>query len=174
MWRALLLCAPDCRSNPPHFTVNRFCASGLQSIALAGDRIRAGGADVIVAGGAESMSMVPMAGNKPSLNPWLEENYPGTYTSMGLTAERVAKHYGITREESDEFALASHQKALAAQAAGKFDDEIVPVPVTSPCRTKNQNLKPPRRFQDRRRSARRYFARSVGQTESRRFMQEAV
>jgi acetyl-CoA acyltransferase len=112
------------------FTVNRFCASGLQSIALAGDRIRAGGADVIVAGGAESMSMVPMAGNKPSMNPWLEENYPGTYTSMGLTAERVAKHYGITREESDEFAFASHQKALAAQSAGKFDDEIVAVPVT--------------------------------------------
>ena len=112
------------------FTVNRFCASGLQSIALAGDRIRAGGADVIVAGGAESMSMVPMAGNKPSMNPWLEENYPGTYTSMGLTAERVAKHYGISREESDEFALASHKKALASQAAGKFDDEIVTVPVS--------------------------------------------
>jgi acetyl-CoA acyltransferase len=112
------------------FTVNRFCASGLQSIALAGDRIRAGGADVIVAGGAESMSMVPMAGNKPSMNPWLEENFPGTYTSMGLTAERVAKHYGITREEADEFALASHKKALAAQAAGKFDDEIVTVPVS--------------------------------------------
>jgi acetyl-CoA acyltransferase len=112
------------------FTVNRFCASGLQSIALAADRIRAGGADVIVAGGAESMSMVPMAGNKPSMNPWLEENYPGTYTSMGLTAERVAKHYGITREESDQFAFLSHQKALAAQAAGKFDDEIVSVSVT--------------------------------------------
>jgi acetyl-CoA acyltransferase len=112
------------------FTVNRFCASGLQSIALAGDRIRAGGADVIVAGGAESMSMVPMAGNKPSMNPWIEENHPTTYTSMGLTAERVAKHYGITREESDQFALASHQKALAAQATGKFDDEIVAVPVS--------------------------------------------
>jgi acetyl-CoA acyltransferase len=112
------------------FTVNRFCASGLQSIALAADRIRAGGAEVIVAGGAESMSMVPMAGNKPSMNPWLEENYPGTYTSMGLTAERVAKHYGVTREEADQFALASHQKALAAQAAGKFDDEIIAVPVT--------------------------------------------
>ena len=112
------------------FTVNRFCASGLQSIALAGDRIRAGGADVIVAGGAESMSTVPMAGNKPSMNPWIEENHPTTYTSMGLTAERVAKHYGITREESDQFALASHQKALAAQATGKFDDEIVAVPVS--------------------------------------------
>jgi acetyl-CoA acyltransferase len=111
------------------FTVNRFCASGLQSIALAGDRIRAGGADVIIAGGAESMSMVPMAGNKPSMNPWIEENIPGTYTSMGLTAERVAKHYGITREESDQFALDSHKKAIAAQASGKFDDEIVAVSV---------------------------------------------
>ncbi len=123
------------------FTVNRFCASGLQSIALAGDRIRAGGADVIVAGGAESMSMVPMAGNKPSLNPWLEENYPGTYTSMGLTAERVAKHYGITRDESDEFAMASHQKALAAQAGGKFDDEIVPVPVSTTVPDEKSKLK---------------------------------
>jgi len=112
------------------FTVNRFCASGLQSIALAGDRIRAGGADVIIAGGAESMSMVPMAGNKPSMNPWIEENIPGTYTSMGLTAERVAKHYGITREESDQFALDSHKKAIAAQASGKFDDEIVAVSVS--------------------------------------------
>ena len=109
------------------FTVNRFCASGLQAIALAADRIRGGGADVIVAGGAESMSMVPMAGNKPSLNPWLEENHPEAYLSMGLTAERVAKHYQISREQSDEFAYSSHQKALAAQATGKFDDEIVPV-----------------------------------------------
>ena len=113
------------------FTVNRFCASGLQSIALAADRIRAGGADVIVAGGAESMSMIPMTGNKPSMNPWLEEHYPGTYTSMGLTAERLARHYSVSREESDEFALASHKKAVAAQSAGKFDDEIVTVPVTS-------------------------------------------
>jgi acetyl-CoA acyltransferase len=123
------------------FTVNRFCASGLQSIALAADRIRAGGAEVIVAGGAESMSMVPMAGNKPSMNPWLEENYPGTYTSMGLTAERVAKHYGVTREEADQFALVSHQKALAAQAAGKFDDEIVSVPVTVTAPDEKSKLK---------------------------------
>jgi acetyl-CoA acyltransferase len=123
------------------FTVNRFCASGLQSIALAGDRIRAGGAEVIIAGGAESMSMVPMAGNKPSMNPWLEENYPGTYLSMGLTAERVAKHYGVTREEADEFALASHKKALAAQASGKFDDEIVAVPVTLTVPDEKSNLK---------------------------------
>jgi len=111
-------------------TVNRYCASGLQSIALASERIRCGGADVIIAGGAESMSAVPMGGNKISINPWLMEHYPDSYLSMGLTAERVAKHYGIEREQADQFALASHQKALAAQAAGKFACEIVPVPVT--------------------------------------------
>jgi acetyl-CoA acyltransferase len=110
-------------------TINRFCASGLQSIALAAERIRGGGAEVIVAGGAESMSFVPMGGNKVSINPWLEENYPDSYMSMGLTAERVAKRFGITREESDRFALASHEKALAAQMAGRFDEEIVPVDV---------------------------------------------
>jgi len=111
-------------------TVNRYCASGLQSIALAAERIRGGGADGILAGGTESMSFVPMGGNKISINPWLEENYPDSYLSMGLTAERLAQHYGIGREESDCFALASHQKALAAQKAGKFVDEIVPVTVT--------------------------------------------
>ena len=112
-------------------TVNRFCASGLQSIALAAERIRGGGAEAIVAGGVESMSFVPMGGNKPSLNPWLVEKYPGSYLSMGLTAERLAKHYGITREQADEFAYQSHQKAVAAIAAGRFIDEIVPVPVTN-------------------------------------------
>ncbi|MHB1020996.1 MAG: acetyl-CoA C-acyltransferase [Acidobacteriaceae bacterium] len=112
-------------------TVNRYCASGLQTIALAAERIRGGGAEVIVAGGTESMSFVPFGGNKISANPWLIENYPGSYMSMGLTAERVAKHYGITREAQDAFSYASHQKALAAIAAGKFDDEIVPVNVTS-------------------------------------------
>ncbi len=112
-------------------TVNRYCASGLQTIALAAERIRGGGADVIVAGGAESMSYLPMGGNKIAVNPWLMENHPSAYMSMGLTAERVAKHYGITREESDQFALTSHQKALAAIAAGKFDDEIVTVPVVT-------------------------------------------
>jgi len=111
-------------------TINRFCASGLQSIALAAERIRGGGADVIIAGGTESMSFVPMGGNKFSVNPWLLENYPESLLSMGLTAERLAQHYGIDRGTADHFALASHQKALAAQAAGKFDDEIVPVPVT--------------------------------------------
>ena len=111
-------------------TINRYCASGLQSIALAAERIRGGGAEVIVAGGTESMSFVPMGGNKISINPKLMEQYPDSYLSMGLTAERLAKRYEISREECDRFALDSHQKALAAQAAGKFDCEIVPVPVT--------------------------------------------
>ncbi len=111
-------------------TINRFCASGLQAIALAAERIIAGGADVIVAGGTESMSLIPMGGHKVSINPWIEQHYPDSYLSMGLTAERVGKHYGITREEADQFALRSHQNALAAQAAGKFDGEIEPVTVT--------------------------------------------
>ena len=121
-------------------TVNRFCASGLQAIALAAERIRGGGADAIVAGGAESMSFVPMGGHKIAVNPWLVENHPGSYLTMGLTAERVAKHYGISREDSDAFALASHQKALAAQQAGAFSDEIVPVTVTTS--TPNGGTKP--------------------------------
>jgi acetyl-CoA acyltransferase len=112
-------------------TINRYCASGLQSIALAAERIRGGGADAIVAGGTESMSYVPFGGNKISVNPWLVENYPGSYLSMGLTAERVAKHYGIAREGMDEFSYNSHRKALAAIETGRFDDEIVPVPITS-------------------------------------------
>ena len=111
-------------------TINRYCASGLQSIAIAADRIRSGASDVILAGGTESMSYVPFGGNKISVNPWLVENYPGSYMSMGLTAERVAAHYGITREAMDQFSYESHTKALAAQAAGKFDDEMVPVEVT--------------------------------------------
>jgi acetyl-CoA acyltransferase len=112
-------------------TINRFCSSGLQSIALGVDRIRAGSAEAIVAGGVESMSFVPMGGNKPSMNPWLVENYPGSYLSMGLTAERLAKHYGITREQADEFSLRSHRNAVAAIAAERFAGEIVPVPVTN-------------------------------------------
>jgi len=110
-------------------TINRYCASGLQAVALAAERIAAGGAEVIVAGGSESMSYVPMGGNKPAFNPWLVDHYPGSYLSMGLTAERVAKHYGITREEADRFALDSHAKALDAIQAGRFSAEIVPVPV---------------------------------------------
>ena len=111
-------------------TINRFCSSGLQAIALAAERIMAGGAEVIVAGGTESMSMIPMGGNKISPNPWLVEHNPGAYLSMGLTAERLAKRFGITREESDQFSLRSHQKALAAIKAGKFDEETVAVPVS--------------------------------------------
>ncbi len=110
-------------------TINRYCASGLQSIALAADRIRGGGAEVIVAGGTESMSYVPFGGNKISVNPWLVEHYPGSYMSMGLTAERVAAHYGITREAMDSFSYESHRRALAAIADGRFDDELVPVEV---------------------------------------------
>ena len=110
-------------------TINRFCSSGLQAIALAAERIMAGQGDVAVAGGTESMSMVPMGGNKISPNPSLMDSYPDAYLGMGLTAENLAKKYGITREQSDEFSLASHQKALAAIAAGKFKDEIVPVEV---------------------------------------------
>ncbi len=110
-------------------TVNRFCASGLQTIALAAERIRGGGGEALVAGGAESMSFVPFSGNKVTINPWLIDNHPAAYMSMGLTAERVAKHYGITREEADQFALRSHQKALHAVAKGHFHDELVPVPV---------------------------------------------
>ena len=102
----------------------------LPIFALAVERIRGGGAEVIVAGGTESMSFIPFGGNKISINPWLQQNYPDSYLSMGLTAERVARHYGITREQADEFALASHTKALAAQVAGRFQQEIVPVPVT--------------------------------------------
>src|SRR5579884_3948815 len=112
-------------------TINRFCSSGLQSIALAAERIRGGGAEAIVAGGTESMSMVPMGGNKMAANPTIIDLRPGIYLSMGLTAERLAKRHGITREEADAFALRSHRNALAAQAAGKFECEIVPVRVAS-------------------------------------------
>jgi acetyl-CoA acyltransferase len=110
-------------------TINRFCSSGLQAIAMAAERIACGGADVIVAGGTESMSMIPLGGNKVSPNPWLMDHYPDAYLSMGLTAERLARRFRITREAADEFSLRSHQKAWAAIQAGKFEDEIVAVPV---------------------------------------------
>ena len=108
-------------------TINRYCSSGLQSIALAADRIRAGSADVIVAGGAESMSMTPYPGRRQAPNPWFVENWPEVYMTMGLTAERLQRKYGVSREDSDAFALRSHQNAVRAQSDGKFDDEIVPV-----------------------------------------------
>ncbi len=111
-------------------TINRFCSSGLQAIAIAAERIGAGHSEVIVAGGTESMSLVPMGGNKVSPNPWLMDHYPDSYLGMGLTAENLAKKYGISREQSDQFSYQSHQKALAAIAAGKFRDEVVPVEVS--------------------------------------------
>jgi acetyl-CoA acyltransferase len=111
----------------PAFTINRFCSSGLQSIALAADRIRSGAADIILAGGAESMSMIPMTGNKLAPNGWLVDNLPELYMGMGVTAECVQRKFGVTREQADMFAVNSHTKAIAAQAAGNFDEEIVPV-----------------------------------------------
>jgi len=111
-------------------TINRFCSSGLQAIAMAAERIMAGGAEAIIAGGVESMTMIPMGGNKISANPWLVANYPDAYLSMGLTAERLAARFGITREMSDEFSLRSHKNAVAAIASGRFEEEIVPVPVS--------------------------------------------
>jgi acetyl-CoA acyltransferase len=110
-------------------TVNRFCASGLQAIALAAERIRGGSAQVIVAGGTESMSLVPMGGNKISPNPWLVDHYPDAYINMGLGTENLAHKFGITREAADQFAVDSHKKAVAALAAGKFKDETAPVEV---------------------------------------------
>jgi len=112
-------------------TVNRFCSSGLQAIAMAAERVMLGNAEVVIAGGAESMSMVPMGGNKTSPNPWLMDHYPDTYLGMGLTAENLVRKYGITRQQADEFSYCSHQKALAAIVSGKFKDEIVPVEVRS-------------------------------------------
>jgi acetyl-CoA acyltransferase len=110
-------------------TINRFCSSGLQAIAIAAERIMVGHGDVIVAGGTESMTMIPMGGYKISPNPWLMDNYPDSYLGMGLTAENLSRNYGITREQADDFSYRSHQNALAAIAAGKFKDEVVPVEV---------------------------------------------
>ncbi len=111
-------------------TINRFCSSGLQAIAMAAERIMVGHSEVIVAGGTESMSLVPMGGHKISPNPWLMDHYPDSYLGMGLTAENLARKYGITRDLADQFSFESHQKALAAIAAGKFKDEVVPVEVS--------------------------------------------
>src|SRR5258708_14598077 len=110
-------------------TINRFCSSGLQAISLAVDSVAAGRAEVAIGGGTESMSMIPMGGNKVSINPWLMDNYPGSHSSMGCAAERLAKRFGITRQQADEFSLNSHKKAIAAIQAGRFEDEIWPVPV---------------------------------------------
>jgi len=110
-------------------TVNRFCASGLQAIAQGAERIRSGAAQVIVAGGTESMSMVPMGGNKISPNPWLVDHYPDAYINMGLGTENIARKFGISREQADQFAVESHKKAVSAVAAEKFKDETVGVEV---------------------------------------------
>ena len=155
-------------------TINRFCSSGLQSIALAAERIMSGQGEVAVAGGAESMSMVPMGGNKISPNPWLMDNYPDAYLGMGLTAENLAKKYGITREQADEFSLASHQKALAAMAAGKFKDEIVPVEVSyTVLRKRCERIGERQQAENNqgeirhgRRAARGYFVGSAGEIEA--------
>ncbi|HLM62468.1 MAG TPA: beta-ketoacyl synthase N-terminal-like domain-containing protein, partial [Pyrinomonadaceae bacterium] len=111
-------------------TVNRYCSSGLQTIAIAADRIRTGGAEIIVAGGLETMSMIPMGGNVIRPNPKIVDNYPDYYLNMGLTAENLAKKYEITREQADEFSLMSHKRAAEAIKSGKFKDEIVPFTVT--------------------------------------------
>jgi acetyl-CoA acyltransferase len=110
-------------------TINRFCSSGLQSIAIAADRIRTGAADVIVAGGLETMSLIPMGGHTIRPNPYLVEHYPDFYLNMGLATENVARKYEVSREAQDEFSYQSHQRAAAAQDAGKFADEIVPLTV---------------------------------------------
>jgi acetyl-CoA acyltransferase len=114
----------------PGMTINRFCSSGLQSIALAADRIRGGGATAVIAGGTESMSLIPRSGHKLAPNPWAMEHMPQIYINMGLTAEKVVARYGIPREAQDEFALGSHRKAEAAQSGGRFDDEIVPLKIS--------------------------------------------
>jgi acetyl-CoA acyltransferase len=117
-------------TNVPGITINRYCSSGLQAIAYAAEKIMLGHAEVMVAGGVESMTRVPMGGHKLSPNPWMMENFPEAYMSMGHTAEEVARRFKISRREQDEFAVRSHQRAQAAIQAGRFKDEIVPVPVT--------------------------------------------
>jgi acetyl-CoA acyltransferase len=121
---AFLANIPD---SVPAITVNRFCSSGIQGIAQGAASILAGWQDVVLAGGVESMSEIAMGGQKPAPNPTLMATRPEAYTPMGITAEIVAERFGVSREAQDEFAFASHQKALAAQAAGRFTDEIVPL-----------------------------------------------
>lgn len=113
----------------PGMTVNRFCSSGLQTIAQSAERIIADGADIIIAGGAETMSLVPMTGFRINPNPWLVQNLPEAYMGMGLTAEQVATEFNVSREDMDAFAVQSHQKAAAAIGNGRFKDEILPIEV---------------------------------------------
>src|SRR5258708_25976939 len=113
----------------PGVTINRFCSSGLQSIAMAADRIRSGGAHIILAGGSESMSLIPRGGNKLAPNPWFVDHRPEIYMNMGLTAEKLTQKYNISRADQDAFSMRSHQNALRAQAEGRFNEEIVPFEV---------------------------------------------
>ncbi len=127
----------------PGVTINRFCSSGLQAIAMAAEKIRSGGADLIIAGGAESMSLLPMSGHKFAPNPWMVDHIPQIYMGMGLTAEEVYRKYNVSREDQDQFSYRSHQNALKAQAEGRFDDEIVTLEVdsTTPSGTKKGTFK---------------------------------
>ena len=125
----------------PAMTINRFCSSGLQSIAMAAERISSGSADIIFAGGVESMSLVPMGGQSFQPNPQLVQDYPELYINMGLTAENVANKYGISRDKQDEFAYNSHQKAITAQENGYFKTQIVDVPVTYKSMDKSGSIK---------------------------------
>ena len=146
----------------PAQTVNRFCASGLQTIALAAQQIMSGMAQVVVAGGAESMSMVPMSGNKFAPNPYLAENDPALYMSMGLTAENVAHEYSVSREDQDAFAYRSHQNAIAAIAEGKFKDEVIPVEVELAEVREEDRSTARRTLRHRRGAAPRHIARTAG------------
>ncbi len=115
----------------PGMTINRFCASGLQALAIAADRIRAGSAQIVIAGGAESMSLIPMTGGNFAPNPWIVDHRPEIYVGMGLAAEALRRKYDIAREDADTFSLQSHENAVRAQAEGRFDEEIVPIEVES-------------------------------------------
>ncbi len=114
----------------PAMTVNRFCSSGLQTLATGASKIMAGWADICLTGGVESMSMVPMGGLKPSPNPWLSVHFPSAYESMGITSENVGERYEVSREDQDRFGLESNKRALAAIEAGRFKDEIIPIETT--------------------------------------------
>ncbi len=124
----------------PAATINRFCSSGLQTIAMAAERIMVGSADIVIAGGTETMSLVPMGGFKVVPNPVLVESRPETYLNMGLTAERVANEYNVSREDQDRFSFRSHQRAVAAIRAGKFAEEIVPLRVNRKVRRGGKNF----------------------------------
>jgi acetyl-CoA acyltransferase len=114
----------------PAMTVNRFCSSGLQTLATGASQIQAGWSDIVLTGGVESMSMVPMGGQKPVPNPWLADNFPAAYDAMGITSETVADRYGVSREDQDAFGLESNRRALAAIAEGRFRDEVIPITMT--------------------------------------------